>query len=464
MKKLHLFLGLVAGMGSMAAIAGQYQFEFKSLNLEDTFAFQGGYGVTASLGLKRPADLKKEPKAISKDPLYGQVAAGTDKTGTLFRLDESKGTGRGYDTLILDLNQNGDLTDDAAASAVTAKATSQLASSSSQRQRFGPIPVPADRRIGGWPLVYYADYYIYNRDLATARRDSNIYLGYLRFKAGWYAETTAEFGGEKHKLAVYDANANFRLGDRTSPRFYNNNTNWYFSGGDAILIDANNSGVYEVGSLTNESCPVASVLYHGPTPYKAVLAEDFKSIRLDPYAGPLTAVSVGPRGDQVRTVNLGWEETADQWQLIKPGVAGGKMQVPPGRYRLVGCELFTTGANGTPVLASGYKRDLEPTLAFRADQKNTLLCGAPLEVKVTAAANLATTLATGTALKDRVTAWLRSNEENKSVRINALVNGRGGEIYSSYAMGVEGSSPPKPKFSIAAKGGKEVASGNLEFG
>ena len=36
----------------------------------------------------------------------------------LFRLDESKGNGQGYDRLIVDVNRNGDLTDDPVVSTV----------------------------------------------------------------------------------------------------------------------------------------------------------------------------------------------------------------------------------------------------------------------------------------------------------------------------------------------------------
>jgi hypothetical protein len=37
---------------------------------------------------------------------------GGGKLGVAFRLDEPQGKGKGYDRLILDLNRNGDLTDD----------------------------------------------------------------------------------------------------------------------------------------------------------------------------------------------------------------------------------------------------------------------------------------------------------------------------------------------------------------
>jgi hypothetical protein len=462
MMKLNLLFGLTMSLASLGASGAEFPFAFKSLGLEEAFSFAGGYGVTAQLHLARPEGVVKEPKAISAHPLYGQYTSPPTTNGILFRLDESKGTGKGYDTLILDLNENGDLTDDAATALSKAGAKPQPAGLSGENGRFGPIAVPDNKRIGDWRPVYYAEYYLYNRNFAREERFN--YLGYLRFKAGWYLETTADFGGEKHKLALYDANSNLRLGERPTPQFYNNRTNWYFVGGDSILVDGNNSGQYEVSTTNNESCQFSSVLYHGPKPYQFSLADDRRSVRIEPYTGVLAEAAVRPRGGEVRTVTLAWEETPDQWQVIKAGVATAKAQLPPGKYRLTGCELYTTGASGIPVVATGYKRTLEPTMQFQPGGANVLLCGAPLEVKVTAAERQSATVAAGASLKERVTSALRREDPEKTVNINALVMGQGGETYSAYAMGLEGKSPPKPKYAILAWGGKEIASGNLEFG
>jgi hypothetical protein len=465
MINLRTLLGLAAGVAAVAG-AAEYKLEFKTLGADEAWSFAGGPGVAARLSAEKPGDLKKAPPAVSSNPLYGRLAAYPETNGFLLRLDEAKGTGRGYDQFIIDLNENGDLTDDAV-TAVNAPASAGPRPDDStdwrRTGRFGPIVVPETRRMGEWKPIYYAEASVYRTDLAAARKDPNIYVGFLRLKAGWFLETVADFGTHQHKLAFYDANSNLRLGDRPAPRLYND-TNWYFSGGDTILVDANNSGTCEVTLTNSEASPMGPLLYHGPTPCRVALADGRKSVRLDPYEGPLAEVLLKPLGEQVESLSLAWEETKDQWQLLKPEPFDAAVRVPPGRYRLTVCQLRATGTNGIPVFARGYKRTLQPTILFEAGRTNFLLCGAPLAVNVTASGDGSASAPAGEGLKERLFAWLRSFDHERAVHINAEVTGRGGEVYSSYSMGLADKEPSKPRFTVTGQGGKQIASGNLEFG
>jgi hypothetical protein len=97
---------------------------------------------------------------------------------------------------------------------------------------------------------------------------------------------------------------------------------------------------------------------------------------------------------------------------------------------------------------------------FAAGKANTLLCGAPLQVNVTAVPTKVSPR--GLLVEDGATT--KSNSD-AMLRINASIAGAGGEAYSSFQKG-EGfrSQPPKPSFTIVQAGGKTVASGNLEYG
>ena len=60
-------------------------------------------------------NLPKEPKYISKNPLYFNMTFGQDgKNSMLCALDESEGTDKGYDTVYVDENMNNDFTDEKA--------------------------------------------------------------------------------------------------------------------------------------------------------------------------------------------------------------------------------------------------------------------------------------------------------------------------------------------------------------
>ena len=111
MKKTMLVYSLVLLAIPILAPAKDFPLEFKTLNAEEAMAFPGGPGISAILRLDNPGVITKAPPAISKHPLYGELSIRTNRLW--FRIDESKGDGKGYDRLIVDLNQNGDLTDDA---------------------------------------------------------------------------------------------------------------------------------------------------------------------------------------------------------------------------------------------------------------------------------------------------------------------------------------------------------------
>ena len=113
MIKTTLLCGVVLTAIPFLAPAKDFPLEFKTLNAEEAMAFPGGSGLYGTLRLDKPNAITKAPPAISKHPLYGQMSVSTNRV--YFQIDESKGDGNGYDRLIVDLNQNGDLTDDVAA-------------------------------------------------------------------------------------------------------------------------------------------------------------------------------------------------------------------------------------------------------------------------------------------------------------------------------------------------------------
>jgi len=66
----------------------------------------------------------------------------------------------------------------------------------------------------------------------------------------------------------------------------------------------------------------------------------------------------------------------------------------------------------------------------------------------------------------RIGSLFSSSEQQQELRIQASVIGIGGETYSSFYLqkdrGVQ--QPPSPTFTVTTSDGKQVGSGNLEFG
>src|ERR1017187_2053943 len=154
--------GLAALVAGMAASAEDFPLTFRTIPAKDVMSFPGGYGLSGQLHLAKPAKLKREPEAASRHPLYGECGETPTAAGFLFRLDESKGDGKGYDRIIVDMNQNGDLTDDAPASLVSLPTDRKLPPQAMRPRLFGPIQAPAGKMIAGGRPIYFAQTYINN--------------------------------------------------------------------------------------------------------------------------------------------------------------------------------------------------------------------------------------------------------------------------------------------------------------
>ena len=459
--------GLIAVAAVATASAEDFPLTFHNIAAKDVVTFPGGYGIFGQLRLVKPAKLEKEPDAVSRHPLYGECRDTATGAGFEFRLDESKGDGKGYDQLIVDMNHNGDLGDDAPAPLVDLPRDRKASSMAERQKLFGPISAPGAKLVAGGQPVYFAEVYVNELGslLRSGQKTESIYAGYLRLKAGWYVDTTVELSGLKQKVGMFDADSNFQLGDRQNSKTYRaagEEESWYFAGGDSFLIDADHSGAFERDVFDTENCSIGPVLYFGATPYKVALTPDGNSLRVERWTEPLAEVALQPHGEQVCCVTLAWEQPNKEWQLVRAAAAAGKIKVPPGNYRLYQCELLGKGASADQVQAAAYHYAIREPFAFSADKAGTLRCGAPLEIKVTAEKRVPQSweLNSGDLRNPRL-----ASDSEFVLTINAEVQGAGGELYRQYAKGDQlKAEPPQPTFTVADGNGTKVGSGKLEFG
>ena len=467
MIKPTLVCSLLAVASVASASAEDFPLTFRTIPAKDVMSFPGGYGTYVQFRTAKPAKLRKEPKAVSKNPLYGEWGAISEAGGFLFRLDEPKGDGSGYEQLIADVNRNGDLTDDATVQGVVVPLERKGLPQTMRQWLFGPIVTSAGTKYAGGQPVYYAQGYLPDASrFRGAEQTRNIFAGQLRFKAGWYAEATVELSGLKQKVGVYDGDSNLRLGDISKPetsRSSGQGESWYFRPADCLLVDRDGSGVFEGDSFDSESCPYGPLVYLGAMPFKLALTRDGGSLRVEPWTGALAEVALQPRGEQVRSVTLAWEHMANQWQLIRAGVAGGRIKVPAGSHRLYGCELLGKSESGDPVMAEAYQRYLKRPLSCAVGRVNTLRCGGLLELKVTAEKRVPESWELrSSSLREQP---VRASDSEYVLSVNARVEGAGGEVYSTYAKGEQlKGEPPRPTFTVADASGRKVGSGKLEFG
>ena len=127
-----------------------------------------GGALRATQALVSPAIPGKEPTYASERPLYAAVALDERANKILMLVfDESKGAGKGYDTIYADLNFNSDLTDDAAIEGTIEGQEGFVQGS------FPPIevPVPYNEKAEGIanPCQLEISYYQFGRGEETSR-------------------------------------------------------------------------------------------------------------------------------------------------------------------------------------------------------------------------------------------------------------------------------------------------------
>jgi len=460
--------GLTCGLATLAAVAGpaaEFPLELKTVDAERAWALPGGSGRFSQLETRKPSQLTKEPKAVSAHPVYGSFSDSGPDRSVIFRLDESKGTGKGYDTLLLDQNGNNDLTDDRAFTGkphVDANRSPDV-----ERADFGPIAALEPQCAGLWRPINFAQLTLYNRS-QIGGSDPQASFGYLQMTTGCYLETTVTLEGSSQKLALMDGNGNMRFGDRAraTKSTRNGEDSWYFVDGDMVMRDCDGSGSYESDQFGTESEYLSDYLYVGTNPYRLSVSADHKVLRLEPCTEPMGEIAIEPHGEQVNRASVARETKPGQWELISPAFVNGKAKVPVGKYRLYSTVLSAKDSNGVPVTAGAYNRAFKTTFEVAAGKMSALKCGGPLELKVTAGKQGAKANPGG--IMGAALSLFGGNSDTSAgseLAINMAVSGAGGESYSGYVKGKDRNGrPPLPVFKISTADGKQVATGNLEFG
>jgi len=442
-------LAIGALLAASVGFPAEFPLEIKRMTLDEALSAPGD-SAYAELKTSKPDAIRKQPKARSERPLYG-VLGGADKDGMAFRVDESQGKGKGCDLLIFDLNRNGDLTDDPVHKRVKneggKQGTTESALVGGGMALFGPIEAPAGGK-NAPRMILYAEVLSFG-GLAESLGIS----GQMQIKPGCSLETTVDLDGVRQKIALVDANGNFRFGDKTEMGLLKMPDGEQLcmpqQMGDTILRDRNGSGKFESDGMNSEADPWSSVIYFGANPYTLTVTDDLAKVAVEPYSGPMGELAI-QNGARIEAIMLARETSADKWEAVVLPGSSAKVKVPVGTYQLLGCQL--AGKDGGAVTMAGGRNNRTKSTAFsvEAGKSATLKCGPPLQLQVQAERRAPGLLAAIFAGGSR------------AIDINLSVVGAGGEIYNLFRKG-DGEADP-PKFKILDEQGKEIASGDLEYG
>ena len=416
--------------------------------------------------------IKKEPaEYVCKTPFRGVAKLGTQKFGFVFDTnpdaeDRERITGdqskakqlQRYSRLYFDLNCNGDLTDD---TPVNAEPGSVSISSSSgyATYNFPPIDVTVDA--DGTKMEYAFRISLYSR----------AYTGYSYAYASLYsaAYRTGEItiDGKKTRVYLVDYNSNGRFDDATGvdPRVMMSGGVVYLQRGDMIWVNPDLKSTayaspYDVTS-TDAQQYVSKMLN---------IDGQFYDMEISAAGDKLTLSSTSKPVGHVTNPNKGYRAVVygDQGTVKISGDESGQALLPVGEWKLASYTIV-----GTKSEEVAESTENEPSLL------ETLANALTRSTSATIASR--PTLVSATAKRDASAVQVREGEtvalpfgapyklmvEARPYRAGTAslalkIVGVAGEVCNN--MMIKGARPPKPTFTITGPDGKEVASGNFEYG
>jgi hypothetical protein len=405
MQRLHLLtLALAALVGTPAAA--------QEVPLSYAFRpFHGPPGYSMGQPLQTadapPAKLVKTPRLQSTRPLSAtaRLGRGGDTTFT-FLFDESRGTGRGYDRLYVDANQNRDLTDDRPVRGFYRRGA----------MVFGPLPlrIPVD----GQRRLYHA--VVEGRERGPNRE-------YVLRSLGYYTGAVP-FGSKRCPVALVDANANGLYGDPF--RGFSPDPEQF---GDMLLVDANKDGRFDPGGMIpREMLFCGKCIVVDGRFYELALRPDGSGMRVTPAPVKLATLRSGyPRFGIMLLNDKG---------VLPLESHNGVIRVPPGQYRVLRWSLDHPTREGKWEVQGGAMGEGEgPQLVVPEDGAASFQLTTPLLAKVTASP------VTPGSLDFQLSLTTSSGETIANIAVN-------------------GQRPPEPTLKLLDEGGNEVATLKFHYG
>ena len=298
---------------------------------------------------KESPSLKGKPKFASESPLYGYVwlrAYTEHGREILLALDESKGTGKGCDTIYLDINGNRDLSDDPPVSAQKIEKEEKF--THIEFIRVASIPVnklfpgvtntnPVEMDIN---LVYDV-----SDDGKSAECWGNVWL-----RGHWRGEVNTNKGKISFRLADFSRNG--RYDDRIAllglPKKYQM--------GDQVLFDWDANGEFPTASRPNPSIEgywFSSGVSIAGKLYVLTTSRSGDKLKVAHYTEPTAKLSFKVLRIGKVPITVKGIQVAGNTGLYWLPPDGAPLQVPTGRYALNQVTLNAQGRDGSAWIAMG---------------------------------------------------------------------------------------------------------------
>jgi hypothetical protein len=416
----------------ISVCAEEYELQFEARDMRRSGVYvQGQYTRPRTRSEER---LSAEPRYRSKVPLYAALRFGKNgDTRYTIVLDESKGTGRGYDMLYADRNNNGDLTDDPR---IMGRIIQR--GSNSTMGNFGPVELMVEYGDRTSPCYFFVEYYHYGEQ-RLRRGASDVQNFQLTLWTGGYYTGNVSFGASERQIAIVDFNCNGIFNESFNTRSMGSGGRLYASG-DYVLVDANDDGVFNAGYTDgDEACPCAKYVQVDGRWY---------SLDISDHGG---TVEIQEPDLELGTIEIAEQPSSGSLLLSSAnGVlkvqAGQEIQVPVGTYQVYNHSTSISDSSGN------WRYNASGTTAgkkFQVTGGNAVAVGfgAPLVINV--------------EMDSRYRRGGRA-KAGSTVDLSLTISGQGGETYTSIMR--DNGNPPAPTFKAIDEDGKEVAQGTFRYG
>jgi len=346
----------------------------------------------------KPTWLRQEPPYGSKEHRYFVWSA--NGRPRVLVLDESKGTGRGFDRLFVDRNGDGIL------------ALGEQVSGRRQQSMtvFGPVQVslPFGKKVQA--------YHFLARCYAQDRR-----YPYVVLESACYYVGRLRLGGQSYKVALVDNNSNGAFNDFGRSPYE----------GDRLLIDLNGDGKFPTGGPDNpESFPLSKLLQ---------VQDRYLKLEVAPEGSRLKVSQPQLKFGQVRSKAGAFQITLSSADgLLRIKSANGWARVPARKYTLLRAVLTQKDRRGRRWELQSASSRTNPTVQVVADRATELKLGGPL--------------------KARISAHVSGRHVNFSLR---LADAAGLDVSG---ITVDGRRPPAPRLRIKRSNGQEVGRYDFHYG
>jgi len=388
-------------------------------------------GISAKARSRPWRPLAGRPRCASSRPVYFEVKLGPSQKAYTMVLDESQGTGRGYDRLYVDADGNRDLRDEKPVEGTV------RASRSYTRSQFNAAEVRV--RYGGEDLPWTFSAYCYSYQSRGGVPTS------LQVSSAAYCEGTVEVGGKQVKLAVVDGDSNGCFNNYYAmPRGARSTRGRLYASGDWILVDANSDGRYDVDSMGLEAFGCGRHLLVDGECYEVKISSCGRRLSVEPAkarCGLLSRRGGGTFSAAFLTRSYG---------MLTVRSTGEPVKVPAGTYKLYACSFEAKDDAGTVWRATGQGGSSGQLIRVVAGKATTARFGPPLKIGVSASVYPSGSVG--------------SLRPGRTLRLSLEIKGQAGEGYSGRSVTKSGGRLDKPKVKITGRGGKVVATGSFEYG